>query len=69
MQNFSSIGSVLGLSTRLKENYKYNNKDEQTDMYEHLDPLSEQAVQKISETCGRYTELAEVSCMSHCRFR
>ncbi len=45
MQNFSSIGSVLFLSTRPKDYNKKKNKDEQTDMYEHLDPLSEQGVQ------------------------
>ncbi len=46
MQNFCSIGSVLVLSTRPKY-YNNKNKDEQTDMYEHLDPLSEQGGSKI----------------------
>ncbi len=49
MQNFSSIGSVLVQAPRLEKNYKNNNNnDEHTDMYEHLDPLSEQGVQKLA---------------------
>ncbi len=51
MQNFSSIGSVPVLYTRPKyyNKKKKNNNNEQTDMYEHLHPLSEQGVQKPAE--------------------
>ncbi len=37
MQNFSSIGLVLVLSTRPKY-YNKNNNEEQTEMYEPLSP-------------------------------
>ncbi len=35
-------------SQELQEEERKKNKDEQTDMYEHLDPLSEQGVQKTT---------------------
>ncbi len=51
MQNFSSIGTVLVRASHLENCNNHNkNEDEPTDMYEHLDPLCEQGVQKGTMT-------------------